>query len=90
MSFVNGLSMPWHNLVDKIDGKTFSKEYEAVEGMLDRCYISPYFITNQKNQKCVLTIEYVSRIKINCIQGLDQLSVYRQRCGCCTFTWGEL
>ncbi|XP_022846083.1 uncharacterized protein LOC111368842 isoform X3 [Olea europaea var. sylvestris] len=53
MSFVNGLSMPWHNLVDKIDGKTFSKEYEAVEGMLDRCYISPYFITNQKNQKCV-------------------------------------
>lgn len=36
------------------DGKTLDNELEVVEGMkLDRGYISPYFITNQKNQKCV-------------------------------------
>jgi hypothetical protein len=36
------------------DGKTLQNELEVVEGMkLDRGYISPYFITNQKNQKCV-------------------------------------
>uniref|UniRef100_A0A7N0V9K0 Uncharacterized protein n=1 Tax=Kalanchoe fedtschenkoi TaxID=63787 RepID=A0A7N0V9K0_KALFE len=37
------------------DGKTLDNELEVVEGMkLDRGYISPYFITNQKNQKCEL------------------------------------
>jgi len=38
------------------DGKTMDNELEVVEGMkLDRGYISPYFITNDKNQKCVST-----------------------------------
>ncbi|KAL9349527.1 hypothetical protein Peur_056782 [Populus x canadensis] len=37
------------------DGKTLSNELEVVEGLkLDRGYISPYFITDQKTQKCEL------------------------------------
>ncbi|KAI5336834.1 hypothetical protein L3X38_016103 [Prunus dulcis] len=38
-----------------VDGKTLDNELEVVEGMkLDRGCISPYFITNQNNQKCEL------------------------------------
>ena len=37
------------------DGKTLDNELEVVEGMkLDRGYISPYFITDTKTQKCDL------------------------------------
>jgi chaperonin GroEL len=37
------------------DGNTLHNELEVVEGMkLDRGYISPYFVTNQKTQKCEL------------------------------------
>lgn len=36
------------------DGNTLDNELEVVEGMkLARGYISPYFITDQKTQKCV-------------------------------------
>lgn len=42
------------------EGKTMSHELEVVEGLkLDRGYISPYFISNTKTQKCELDQPYV-------------------------------
>merc|ERR1719473_1870215 len=42
------------------DGKTLENELEVVEGMkFDRGYISPYFQTNPKTQKCELENPYV-------------------------------
>lgn len=36
------------------DGNTLDNELEVVEGMkLARGYISPYFVTDAKTQKCV-------------------------------------
>lgn len=44
------------------DGKTLENELEVVEGMkLDKGYISPYFVTNPKNQKCVSYLSYLIR-----------------------------
>lgn len=42
------------------DGKTLAHEIEFVEGMrFDRGYISPYFVTNNKTQKCEFDNAYL-------------------------------
>ncbi|KAK4754421.1 hypothetical protein SAY87_002525 [Trapa incisa] len=67
------------------DGKTFYNELEVVEGMkLDRGYISPYFITNQKNQKCELDdplvlIHEKKITSINAVVKVLELALKRQR-----------
>ncbi|KAI5083448.1 hypothetical protein GOP47_0003191, partial [Adiantum capillus-veneris] len=56
------------------DGKTLHNELEVVEGMKlqNRGYISPYFVTNAKNQKCELE-NPVILIYEKKISGLDSL-----------------
>ncbi|KAG6531644.1 chaperonin CPN60-2, mitochondrial-like [Zingiber officinale] len=67
------------------DGKTLDDELEVVEGMkLDRGYISPYFITDQKNQKCELEdpLILIHEKKISNINGVVkalELALKRQR-----------
>ncbi|CAB4292242.1 unnamed protein product [Prunus armeniaca] len=67
------------------DGKTLDNELEVVEGMkLDRGYISPYFITNQKNQKCelenpLIVIHEKKISSINAVVKILELALQKQR-----------
>lgn len=67
------------------DGKTLDNELEVVEGMkLSRGYISPYFITDQKTQKCELEnpliLIYGKKISdMNSLLKVLELSVNKNR-----------
>nr|CAD1836057.1 unnamed protein product [Ananas comosus var. bracteatus] len=67
------------------DGNTLDNELEVVEGMkLDRGYISPYFITNQKNQKCeledpLILIHEKKISSLNAVVKVLELALKKQR-----------
>ncbi|CAM8911696.1 unnamed protein product [Rhodiola kirilowii] len=67
------------------DGKTLDNELEVVEGMkLDRGYISPYFITNQKTQKCeledpLILIHEKKISSLNAVVKVLELALKKQR-----------
>ncbi|KAG9447722.1 hypothetical protein H6P81_013850 [Aristolochia fimbriata] len=67
------------------DGNKLENELEVVEGMkLERGYISPYFITNQKTQKCeledpLILIHEKKISNMNAVVKVLELALKRQR-----------
>jgi len=60
-----------HGTITVADGKTLNHEIEFVEGMrFDRGFISPYFVNNQKSQKCELDnpLIFIAEKKITNVQ----------------------
>lgn len=58
------------------DGKTLYNELEVVEGMkLSRGYVSPYFITDVKTQRCVSLDELIRQL---CFVGYIQRCAYQR------------
>ncbi|XP_057455227.1 chaperonin CPN60-like 2, mitochondrial [Lotus japonicus] len=72
-------------IITVADGNTFENELEVVEGMkLARGYISPYFITDQKTQKCELENPFIlihdKKISdINSLLKILELAVTKKR-----------